>query len=149
MLGAFIVAAGGIVASTVWHARLVARLLQAPLLFHQVTPLGRIINRLSVDLLDVDYVLPFTVRSMLNATLQLVAIVTVIGATTPMVMATLPILAVVYYFIQVLAHVQIYKTPESLYSYRDKVINLCLYKYHRCKRIKLNTISTGMLISTT
>ena len=103
ILAALVVALGGITASTSLYATLVQALLRAPLLFYERTPLGRVLNRVSADVAVVDFVMPFTLRSMVNCSVGLLACVGVIASTTPLFLATLPPLAVLYYFIQVTA----------------------------------------------
>lgn len=44
----------GLFAATVLHNSLLARILAAPMSFFHVTPLGRIVNRMSKDTTDVD-----------------------------------------------------------------------------------------------
>lgn len=56
---AFLFAYGGLCAARVVHQKLAQSLIQGNLTFFNVTPLGRILNRISADVFTVDDSLPF------------------------------------------------------------------------------------------
>ena len=89
-------------ASKTLHNNLIKTLLHVPLLYYDKTPLGRIINRLSDDLSTVDLILPFTLRSCVNAPLLMASTLLIIGWIVPWFMVLLPLFAIVYFFLQVI-----------------------------------------------
>jgi len=101
MLGAYAMAAGGVRASRRLFLCFYTVLLRAPMLFFDTTPRGRILNRVAEDISCIDRVMPFTVRSMSNCILGTFASIFVIAYTTPRFLISLPVLVVVYYYIQV------------------------------------------------
>ena len=103
MLSAFTMASGGIRASRLIHLTLTWSLLKASLLFHESTPRGRVMSRVADDMMTVDYVMPFTIRSMLNTILMMGFSLAVICVTSTVFLVTLPPLAVLYIVIQVWA----------------------------------------------
>ena len=100
---ALAVALAGMAASRSLFHTFVQSLMRAPLVFYERTPLGRVLSRVSGDLAVIDYVMPFTMRSMVNCSLGLVSCVGVLAYTTPLILTLLPPLFVLYYFIQVTA----------------------------------------------
>ncbi|KAL8573178.1 hypothetical protein ACOMHN_036163 [Nucella lapillus] len=101
MLCAWWTAVGGLAASHVLFSRLVASLLRCPMSFYTVTPMGRVLNRCSEDVAELDYVVPFTLRSMMNCVLLVVGTVGLVVASTPLVACSLPLPALGYWAIQV------------------------------------------------
>lgn len=100
-IAAFLMAISGIKASRVLFLRLISNIFHLPLTYFDKTPRGRVLNILSEDLAEVDYVMPFTVRSMLNVILQALASFGIILANLPLFLVALLPLGVVYYFLQV------------------------------------------------
>jgi ABC-type multidrug transport system fused ATPase/permease subunit len=106
MVCAFSLAAAGVVASRNIHSDLLCHIIRCPMAFFETTPRGRIMNRFSQDLSDVDFVMPFTVRSVINVFYGTVAHLGVIAYATPYFLVSLPVFAVIYLVIQV-THSQI------------------------------------------
>ena len=102
MISAFTMAFGGIYASAILHLDLLNNILHGPLIFFEQTPMGRILNRFTNDMATIDFVMPFTIRSIINCVLQMTGTLCVIGATTPMCLASVPPLVLLYYIVQVL-----------------------------------------------
>lgn len=102
MVSAYGTAAAGILASKVIYDRLLKSMFHSELSFFEKTPSGRILNRHSEDMADVDYSVPFAFRSMINVILQAIANLSMIIYATPLVTTTLPVIGVIYIFIQVL-----------------------------------------------
>ena len=83
------------------HAALLANLLRSPALFYDVTPLGRIMNRVSKDMDTIDSRLRSNIGDVLYCSLRVAGAVFVIGGSTPWVLLVFPVLAVLYVQIQV------------------------------------------------
>ena len=101
MLCAFTMAGGSIRASRLLFINFFSAVVHAPMLFFYSTPYGRILNRVSEDVSNIDRVMPFTVRAMFNCILGGLASIFVIAFATPWFLISLPALAIVYYYIQV------------------------------------------------
>lgn len=101
MLSAWGTALGGIFASRILFSRLLATLLHCPMSFYECVLLGQVLNRCCEDVAEIDYVLPFTIRSMANCVLLTVGTLAVIVYTSPYAACPIPILAAGYYGIQV------------------------------------------------
>lgn len=101
MLRAFLFAYGGIRASLNIHKTLLKSTLTSTLSFFDTTSFGRIINRFSSDITDVDDRLPFNLNIFLAQIFSLAAslIITIYGIPVTSIMIV--ILAIPYYFIQV------------------------------------------------
>ncbi|XP_055548416.1 multidrug resistance-associated protein 1-like [Wyeomyia smithii] len=82
------------------HDKLLESSMRMPMSFFDTTPLGRIINRFSKDVDVMDNVLPATIRAWLYFFLSVIGVFVVIGISTPIFLAVVPPLAVIYYFIQ-------------------------------------------------
>jgi hypothetical protein len=79
-----------------------AAVIAAPTWFFDATPVGRLLNRFSRDVYSVDDSLPFQLNIFLAQTAGLVGTLCVIGyATRGLFLAVLPLLAPVYYRLQV------------------------------------------------
>ena len=81
--------------------KLFHNIMHQPLCFFDTVPKGRVLNRSSEDIAEIDYVVPFTFRSMINLILKMIASFGVIIGTVPLFVSVLPPLAVIYYFVQV------------------------------------------------
>jgi ABC-type multidrug transport system fused ATPase/permease subunit len=75
---AFVTAIGGLRASRLTFRMLMGHLFCAPMSFYDITPIGRLLNIISSDLTTVDYVMPFSLRSVFNCMLGLGACLVVI-----------------------------------------------------------------------
>lgn len=100
-VSAFAVAFGGILASDRLFLGLLKGLLRYPMQIYQEHSMGQFINRYSSDLAEIDYVVPFTIRSMINVVLQLIVTVVLIMYAVPAFGIIIPVLAILYVFIQV------------------------------------------------
>ena len=102
MVASFSMAMAGLVASHQIHANLTANVLRWPLGLFDRTPTGRIISRFSQDIVEIDLVLPFTVRSLIGLFYAILFKLVVIVYATPYVVVGLPVAVIVYVFIQVI-----------------------------------------------
>ncbi|KAH6565614.1 hypothetical protein BASA50_007974 [Batrachochytrium salamandrivorans] len=74
---------GGMRASRVMHARLIEAVLGSPMRFFETTPVGRIINRFSTDLSDIDMAVMFTVVRFFTLTCGAVVRIGLVTFVTP------------------------------------------------------------------
>ena len=101
MACAFITALGGISASRELFSQFLARMLSSPLSFFERRQTGTILNRCSDDMAELDYVVHFSVRSMLMVVLSAVGTAIVMAYATPWILVLFPILAPPYIIVQV------------------------------------------------
>ena len=94
----------GIKASRVFFYRFFTNIMHQPMSFFDTVPKGRVLNRTSEDIAQVDYVVPFTFRSMINLILKTFSIFGVIVGTVPLFVTVIPPCAVIYYFVQVFTY---------------------------------------------
>lgn len=71
------------------------------MIFFDTTPLGRVINRFSLDTFTIDETIPIAVQSFLYRLLALLGIIIVITITTPTFLIVIVPLGLFYYFVQV------------------------------------------------
>uniref|UniRef100_A0A0N5C270 Multidrug resistance-associated protein 1 n=1 Tax=Strongyloides papillosus TaxID=174720 RepID=A0A0N5C270_STREA len=90
---------GGISASRNLHAPLLHAIFRAPMSFFDVTPFGRIINRLNKDIETVDFLLPFNVQFFISCVLQVLSTITIIILSTPSFTFVAVPLAIMYFYV--------------------------------------------------
>lgn len=98
--GSMMFALGALTAAKRLHNNLLSKVLRLPMAFFDTTPLGRILNRFSKDVDTVDTVLSDTVQMWIILFLNMVSSIVVISTSTPIFMAALLPLAILYYVIQ-------------------------------------------------
>ncbi|XP_035694460.1 multidrug resistance-associated protein 1-like [Branchiostoma floridae] len=98
--GAFCLILGGIRSSKTLHKDALLHVLRGSLQYFDVTPLGRIVNRFSQDLNTIDNSMPSIIGMLLNFILTLMATMLVISISTPIFLAVLLPVAVLYFFIR-------------------------------------------------
>ncbi|GMS97817.1 hypothetical protein PENTCL1PPCAC_19992 [Pristionchus entomophagus] len=81
------------------HGPMLRAILRSPMHFFDMTPIGRILNRLSRELDVIDVMIPINVRQLVNNMLQVVAIILVISYSTPLFIAAIVPLAALYFFL--------------------------------------------------
>lgn len=96
-LRAFLFAYGAICAASAIHNRLLDRVLKATVTFFDTTPLGRILNRFSSDLYNVDDSLPFVLNILLANIFGLLGMLVMICYGLPWVLVPLLPLTVLYH----------------------------------------------------
>lgn len=99
--GSLTMAFGSIRASEILHSDMLANIMRSPLAFFDTTPLGRIVNRFSKDVDVVDTAIPQTLKSFIMCLLQVISTIVVICISTPIFVAVIVPLGIIYYFIQV------------------------------------------------
>lgn len=100
LLRAFLYAYSGICAAVIVHRKLLNSILKAPITFFDVTPLGRILNRFSTDVYNIDDSLPFILNILLAQIFSLLGSLVITCYGIPWLIFLLIALAVAYYFIQ-------------------------------------------------
>ena len=101
MVAAFYTAMVGMKAAKKIHETLLNNIMKCPLSLFESLPVGRILNRFSSDIAIVDYVLPFTYRSIVNCVLTLLVTIAVISSNQPWFAAVIMLTAIPYAVIQV------------------------------------------------
>ena len=102
VLSALVLAEGSLRSSTVLHSEILDSGLRAPMQFFDSTPAGRIINRFSKDIDVIDSQLPRSLHAWFACALSVCATLFVICYSTPMFLAIIVPMAIIYYFVQVL-----------------------------------------------
>ncbi|OAQ30094.1 hypothetical protein K457DRAFT_73774, partial [Linnemannia elongata AG-77] len=82
------------------HERLLDKVLRLPMSFFDTTPLGRIVNRFSSDILSVDEMIPWNVFHTVICTFSVLATMIVIALNTPIFLVIVPFLVIIYGFVQ-------------------------------------------------
>lgn len=82
------------------HERLLDKVLRLPMSFFDTTPLGRIVNRFSSDILSVDEMIPWNVFHTVICTFSVLATMIIIALNTPIFLAVVPFLVIIYGFVQ-------------------------------------------------
>ncbi|XP_071962252.1 ATP-binding cassette sub-family C member 10-like [Antedon mediterranea] len=100
LLRAFLFAYGGLCATKLVHNRLLDRILHAPIVFFEETPIGRLINRFSSDVYSVDKDLPFMLNIFLAQLYGVLGTVVITCYTLPWFILVLVPILIVYYLIQ-------------------------------------------------
>ncbi|XP_030626406.1 canalicular multispecific organic anion transporter 1 isoform X1 [Chanos chanos] len=99
-MGTLILADGGINASRLLHSKLLANILRVPMMFFDTTPSGRVVNRFAKDIFTVDEMIPMSFRSWILCLLGVLGTLFVISLATPLFIAVIVPLAVIYFFVQ-------------------------------------------------
>ncbi|KAJ2635833.1 hypothetical protein GGF40_003368 [Coemansia sp. RSA 1286] len=87
-------------ASEKTHYSMLKGVMRSPMEYFDRTPMGRIVNRFSSDILTVDYTIPWAMSSLLSMAFGIVSSVSVIGITTPVLIIALVPIAFIYRYIQ-------------------------------------------------
>ena len=88
-------------ASTTLHEKLLVNIMHLALAFFEVTPTGRILNRFSKDVDMVDSVIPTVLQQFLGSSFNVLGVVFIISFATPLFLAVLFPLALLYFITQV------------------------------------------------
>nr|UEO57355.1 ABCC1 [Conogethes punctiferalis] len=92
---------GALAAARALHAALLSGVLRAPTIgFFDCTPVGRVLNRFSKDVDVLDNVLPMTLRGWTSCFFAVLGTLFVISLSTPIFVAVILPIGVVYYLIQ-------------------------------------------------
>ncbi|GIL81581.1 hypothetical protein Vretimale_729 [Volvox reticuliferus] len=87
-------------ASKILHVRTLSSLMAAPLVFFEATPVGRILNRLSRDVDEMDYNLAMYQQQLGNCVMRLLATIIFLCVLQPAFIVIVVPLAVIYFILQ-------------------------------------------------
>lgn len=87
--------------SSTIHSKMLTNILRSPMSFFDTTPLGRILNRFSKDIYNIDEVIPKSIDDFLAALLMVVSVILVVSITTPVFIVVILPLGIFYWFVQV------------------------------------------------
>jgi ABC-type multidrug transport system fused ATPase/permease subunit len=79
----FIILFGSLVASRKLHNTLLSKVLGSPLRFFEITPIGRILNRFSKDIENIDNIVMESIYAFVQKVIQGITILVVISFVTP------------------------------------------------------------------
>ena len=96
-----IMAVAAVVASRILHKHMLINILHSGMEFFETTPLGRIINRFSKDMLTIDDVMPRDLMSFLEDFFNIVGTLLAISIATPIFLLVIVPLGVLYAIVQV------------------------------------------------
>ncbi|KAM9321307.1 ATP-binding cassette sub-family C member 4 [Gastrophryne carolinensis] len=82
------------------HNQMFKSLLQAPVLFFDRNPIGRVLNRFSKDIGHLDDLLPFTFLDFIQVFLQILGVIAVAVAVIPWILIPLLPLVIIFYFLR-------------------------------------------------
>ena len=79
-----------------FHDAMAKSILRSPMSFYDTTPVGRILNRFTQDISNLDMMLPFTLISFLQLIVQALITFTVVIASLPRMIVVIIVLGVIY-----------------------------------------------------
>ena len=91
---------GTIRASITLHNTLLQNLLRAPMSFFDTTPTGRIVNRFSRDIDEVDIMLPMHVKDVLNQFFTVLGLIAILLYVSPIILVAIIPLVLFFLFVQ-------------------------------------------------
>lgn len=94
-------ALGSKIASRYLHQSILVNVMHSPMSFFETTPLGRIVNRFSKDISTIDDKVPMSLVQFLRTFFTVLGTIIAISFATPIFLAVIVPLAVVYTFVQV------------------------------------------------
>ncbi|XP_043937883.1 ATP-binding cassette sub-family C member 12 [Protopterus annectens] len=86
-------------ASSSLHDRMFYKILRRPMSFFDITPSGRLINRFSKDMDEIDSRLPFQLENFLQQLLTVLFTIATLGAVFPYILIAVAVLGVIFYVI--------------------------------------------------
>ncbi|XP_059476483.1 multidrug resistance-associated protein 1 isoform X3 [Neocloeon triangulifer] len=99
-LGSLVVFLGTLMAAKKMHMDMTNRILRCPMYFFDTTPVGRVLSRFSKDIDTCDVVLPQIMQALPATFFRVLATIVVISYSTPIFLAVIIPIGILYYFIQ-------------------------------------------------
>ncbi|XP_033248599.1 multidrug resistance-associated protein 1 isoform X5 [Drosophila miranda] len=93
-------ALGTLHAASVLHTMLLGNVMRAPMNMFDTTPVGRILSRFSKDVESVDQKMPQVINDCIWCAFEVLATIVVISMSTPIFLAVIVPIALLYYFAQ-------------------------------------------------
>ena len=100
-ISAISLAVAGVLAAQTLHSKLLRNILRCPISFFDTTPLGRVLNRFSLDIYVIDKAIPSLVQLFLYRVLSTLGVILVISVATPIFVAVIIPLGFFFCVIQV------------------------------------------------
>ncbi|XP_026281245.2 multidrug resistance-associated protein 1 isoform X2 [Frankliniella occidentalis] len=91
---------GALNAATILHHHLLQSIIRLPMMFFDVTPIGRILSRFSTDVNTLDLTMPGIITMFLSGFFRVIATLVVISYSTPLFIAVILPVGILYYFVQ-------------------------------------------------
>nr|XP_046270771.1 multidrug resistance-associated protein 1 [Scatophagus argus] len=91
---------GGILASRYLHQSMLYDVLRSPMSFFERTPSGNLVNRFAKEMDTIDSVIPSIIKMFMGSMFTVLGACTIILITTPIVAVIIPVLGVLYVFVQ-------------------------------------------------
>ncbi|XP_074649425.1 multidrug resistance-associated protein 1-like isoform X1 [Tubulanus polymorphus] len=100
MIGSLALSLAALKAAGRLHVRLLQRILRAPMVFFDTTPLGRIVNRFSKDIDTIDVTLREKLDAWLRCACSVAGTIIVISISTPLFLSMIVPLSILFFFVQ-------------------------------------------------
>lgn len=92
---------GGILASRYLHQSMLYDVLRSPMSFFERTPSGNLVNRFAKEMDTIDSVIPSIIKMFMGSMFTVLGSCVVILIATPLVAIIIPVLGLLYFFVQV------------------------------------------------
>ncbi|KAF9132037.1 hypothetical protein BGW39_000895 [Mortierella sp. 14UC] len=111
-------------ASVILHENVLARVLRLPMAFFDVTPQGRILNRFSSDISDIDEMVPESFITLLTCISNFIGTLMILTFATPAFVFILPLVGLVYIILQ-----KYYIRTSSMLRRLDSITKSPMYQH--------------------
>ena len=100
LLAVIVITIGTLKASVTLHQEMLERIVSSTMAFFDTTPVGRIINRFSKDMDEVDLMIPTHIKDILSDLFSVLGTLFVVCYATPIIIAAVIPLVLIFFFIQ-------------------------------------------------
>jgi ATP-binding cassette subfamily C (CFTR/MRP) protein 1 len=125
MLGVLAVTVGTLRASVRLHTDLMNHILSSTMAWFDTTPTGRIINRFSKDIDEVDLMIPMHVKDILNQVFAVIASILVIVYANPIILVVVVPMIAIFFIVQTV-YLNFSRQCKRMVSVSRSPINSCL-----------------------